>query len=247
MLALAQRLEYIVCYQMKRGQSLLDIEYIVGGIGSMFRMDTLRSVEFYDTNTMTEDIDLTMKILVHKTRSQRIGYAYDSVVYTEPAHSLKELMTQRYRWKFGRSQTFIKHLSLFFSRQPNHRKRLSWFTLPYSLLQDLMFFIEPLIIVWFFYLVIAFGDTTTIVTALIVITLYTCANVIASSHLSLREQLRLIYFAPPMYFVMYVLSWAEYYALVKAFLRSHTLRGSIRNQHTTWVSPTRHGGKTTTG
>ena len=58
-----QRFEYLICHQMKKAHSAYNVEYIIGGIGSMFRRSTLDEVGLYDTNTMTEDIDLTMKIL----------------------------------------------------------------------------------------------------------------------------------------------------------------------------------------
>ena len=36
-LGLVQRFEYLICHQMKKAQSAFNVEYIIGGIGSMFR------------------------------------------------------------------------------------------------------------------------------------------------------------------------------------------------------------------
>lgn len=239
--SLIQCFEYLVCYQMKRGQALLNIEYIVGGIGSAFRTSELRKVGFYDTNTMTEDIDLTMKLLINKRHNQRIAYAADSIAHTEAAHSFHELSKQRFRWKYGRSQTFLKHKNLFFSQSARHTKRLSWLILPYALIQDITFFIEPLIIGWFIFWMTVSDNPAMLNTAFVLLTSYMLFNVWSSSHLSIKDRLRLTYYAPTMYFFMYILSLAEYYALLKATIELPRLHKSISGKHVTWTSPTRRG------
>lgn len=239
LLALVQRFEYLVCYQMKKGQALLDIEYIVGGIGSMFRRSMLQKVSYYDTNTMTEDIDLTMKIIGRKNRKDRIAYAADSIAYTEPALSLSALMRQRYRWKYGRSQTFLKNKHMFFSRDKQQSKRLSWFMLPFALAQDAFFFLEPLVLGYFMYISVRYLDSSVFASACIVISGYLLVNVWSSGHLSILQRLRLTYYAPPMYTAMYVLSFVEYYALIKSMIELPKLRDSIKQHHYTWRSPER--------
>lgn len=241
---LIQRFEYMVCYQMKRGQALLNVEYIVGGIGSAFRMSALKKVNYYDTNTMTEDIDLTMKLLFNKRKNQKIAYAHDSIAYTQAAHSMRELSSQRFRWKYGRSQTFVKHKELFFSKSDNHSRRISWFSLPQALLQDLAFFLEPLIIGWFIFLMIVLADPTLLNTAVIILTIYVMFNVWSSDHISIKERIRLSYYAPTMYMLMYVLSLVEYFALVKSLVKLPGLHKSIASKHVTWISPTRRAVKT---
>ncbi|MCL4357789.1 glycosyltransferase family 2 protein, partial [Patescibacteria group bacterium] len=44
LLNLVQRFEYIISYSMKRAQNAYSIEYIIGGIGSMFRTKSLLQV-----------------------------------------------------------------------------------------------------------------------------------------------------------------------------------------------------------
>jgi cellulose synthase/poly-beta-1,6-N-acetylglucosamine synthase-like glycosyltransferase len=240
-MSLVQRFEYLVCYQMKKGQALLGVEYIVGGIGSMFRKSMMTKVSFYDTNTMTEDIDLTMKIIVNKAKKQKIAYAADSIVYTEPAHTISELMRQRFRWKYGRSQTFYKNEHLFFSQQSCYAKRLTWFMLPFAIVQDLFFFFEPLVLGYFMYLTLGYGNYKIFTSALFVLTFYLLCNIWSSDHLSFRQKLRLSYYAPPMYLLMYVLSYAEYFALIKSLFLLPGLKASIKSRHITWRSPSRRG------
>lgn len=238
-LTLLQRFEYLVCYQMKRGQAHMGLEYIIGGIGSMFRATILKQVSFYDTNTMTEDIDLTMKILINKNRHQKIAYGADSIAHTEAAHTIQELMKQRFRWKYGRTQTFFKNYSFFFSNQKRYSRRLTWFMVPFSLVQDLIFTFEPVIIGYFLFIILYYGDLRTIYSALFILTIYLLINVWSSDHLSIKQRLRLTYYAPPMYFLMYVLSFAEYFALIKAMVLLSKLKSSIKSKHTRWNSPQR--------
>ena len=93
LLGLVQRYEYLISYHMKKAHNIFNVEYIIGGIGSMFRRETLDEVGLYDTNTMTEDIDLTMKIIARKgNRNQRVVYAYDALTYTEAVPSFGSLV-----------------------------------------------------------------------------------------------------------------------------------------------------------
>lgn len=240
-LTFVQKFEYIVCYQMKKGQAQLGVEYIVGGIGSMFRRSMLQEVSFYDNNTVTEDIDLTMKIILNKDKKQKIAYASDSIVYTEAAHSLGDLMNQRFRWKYGRTQTFMKNSALFFSNRVNHSRRLSWFMLPFTILQDIFFFFEPLVLGYFAYLSVRYMDTSIYISAFIVLTAYLLFNIWDADHLKFRDRLRLTFYAPPMYLLMYVLSFAEYFALIKSLVLSHKLKSSLKMRNRTWNSPVRKG------
>ena len=145
-LGFIQRFEYLVSHHMKKAHTTFNVEYIIGGIGSMFRRSTLDEVGLYDTNTMTEDIDLTLKIIARKgNRSSRVVYAADSLVYTEAVPSVRSLYKQRTRWKYGRAQAFYKHWRLFFSLDRKHGLALSWFMLPVVVFQEAMGILEPLI------------------------------------------------------------------------------------------------------
>jgi biofilm PGA synthesis N-glycosyltransferase PgaC len=238
-LGLAQRFEYLIAYHMKKAQTVYNIEYIIGGIGSMFRRKTLEDVYYYDTNTMTEDIDLTMKIVARGNKQNRIIYAADCITYTEPVLTFKSLIAQRYRWKYGRLQTFYKHYRMFFARGHEHSKGLTWLVLPYSLLMELLFILEPLVVTFIIFISIYYRSTTTFLFALLVISAYILTCVWSSSHLSVRDRLRLSFFAPSMYLVMYVLSVAEYAALLQSLVRLPKLPASIASHRTTWVSPER--------
>ena len=239
MLALAQRIEYLMGHHMKKGQDLLGVNYIIGGVGSVFRKSALQSVNYYDTNTMTEDIDLTMKLIITKHRKQRLVYGADVVTYTEAVHTIRALITQRFRWKYGRSQTFFKNSQLFFSRQSNHRKRVSWGMLPYVLFQDFIFLFEPVLVYLVLFLAIQHGNISALASGIVFFVAFTIVNTWSSDHLSLKTKLRLSYYAPPMYLLIYLTSVADYAALVKSLILLPVIRKSLIKRHVTWRSPKR--------
>lgn len=238
-LSLVQRFEYIISYHMKKAQTVMNIEYIIGGIGSMFRKSVLSKVNFYDTNTMTEDIDLTMKIITQGNKKQRVVFAADALAYTEAVPSFKSLITQRFRWKYGRMQTFIKNPGIFFNTNKRYSKQLTLLALPLALLQELLFVAEPIVVGYIIYTAIRYQDTTTMLYAMVIISTYIIFNVWSTTHLKFLEKVRLTALAPPMYLMMYLMSVVEYAALIQAIIKLPKLKASISGERTTWKSPER--------
>ena len=240
-LNLIQVFEYIVCYQMKKAQTAFNIEYIIGGIGSMFRRGFLEQIDFYDSNTVTEDIDLTMKILQYGNKHVRVVYASDVIAYTQGALSIADLVRQRYRWKWGRYQTFLKNKHLFFSKDTKHTKGFSWVYLPFALFCDFAFFFEPFLLFFILYLVIGYHDIFTLLSAIGVMSFYVCMSVLGEDTISVKKKFQLIPLAPLMYFFFYVLSFVEYFALIKSWLRLHHLKKSLSQNKTSWQPIEREG------
>lgn len=240
LLGMIQRFEYLICHQMKKAHSAYNVEYIIGGIGSTFRRSTLDEVGLYDTNTMTEDIDLTMKILAKGgNKDQRVKFAHDSLAYTEAVPSFRSLVKQRYRWKYGRMQTFYKNWRMFFSRDEKHTKGLSWFFLPFAFWQDLAYFLEPMIVTFILGVAIYFRSPETLIPALTIISIFVVMNVLGTTHLSKKDKLFGVLMAPVMYVFFYALSVVEYAALVKSAIRLPGLRKSLGQERVTWTSPER--------
>jgi cellulose synthase/poly-beta-1,6-N-acetylglucosamine synthase-like glycosyltransferase len=169
---LIQAFEYLICYQMKRAQTVFNIEYIIGGIGSTFRHQTLADIGYYDTDTITEDIDLTMKFIQLGNKNHRVIYGADVVAYTESVLDMSGLIRQRFRWKYGRAQTFFKNINLFFSRDTRSSTFLTWFYLPFAIFSDIAFFLEPFICAFIVYVILAFTDWVTLFSA------FLCSRVI---------------------------------------------------------------------
>ncbi|MBI2621770.1 MAG: glycosyltransferase family 2 protein [Candidatus Levybacteria bacterium] len=236
-----QMIEYIISYQMKRAQTVFNIEYIVGGIGSTFRKSFIEKINFYDTDTVTEDIDLTMKILRHGNKNVRVIYASDVISYTQAAITIRDLIRQRYRWKWGRYQTFLKNSNLFFSGNKIHTKGLSWIYLPFALFSDLAFIFEPLVVLFIAYLVIFYSDYLTLLSAMTVISFYLSMSVISEDTIDIKTKVKLILLTPATYFLFYILSFVEYLALIKSLIKLPHLRNSLFQDKSNWKPIERRG------
>lgn len=155
-----QQIEYLVGHQAKKTESLFGVLYVVGGVGSMFRTSILRRVGGYDTDTLTEDMDLSLKIIEKYGAQYRIGYCPQLVTHTESVNSLGSLLRQRYRWRYGVYQVFIKHSRLFFSNEHQQRRLLTWFYLPYAIMTHVMSLMEPLFLGCLVGSIVTYGDPT---------------------------------------------------------------------------------------
>lgn len=234
MINLVQVYEYLMGYQMKKALTEYNIEYIIGGIGSMFRRTVLESVGYYDSNTITEDIDLTMKILQKGNKLVRVVYASDVVTYTQSAHSISDLIRQRFRWKWGRYQTFYKNRNLFFINETRFTKGLTWYYLPYAILSDVIFVLEPVMLYYILHVVFFHGDTATLLITVAIMTYYICMNIAAEETVSTRNKIKYMAFAPVVYFFLYLLSFVEYVALIKSVIKMPELKKSIKSNKSAW-------------
>ncbi len=103
-----QHLEYLREINIpRRACSMLNCVMVVPGPLGAFRRDMLYSIGTYDSDTKTEDFDLTIQIL--KTRTNRIEVSQTAVAYTEAPIYWKDLFKQRMRWYGGMFETLKKH------------------------------------------------------------------------------------------------------------------------------------------
>ena len=234
LLNLVQRFEYVVSHQMKRALTVYNIEYIIGGVGSSFRRTALRKVGYFDTDTLTEDIDLTMKFLQLGNKAHRVIYASDVVTYTESVLDIRGLIRQRFRWKYGRFQTFVKNASLFFDRSGKNSKLLTWGYLPFAFIADFTFFFEPFMVSYIAYIILRYQDWATLLAAVVVISSYITLNIIAEDTIQWREKIVLVALAPSMYILFYLLSIVEYIALIRSYAQFKSVRASIGRGVSVW-------------
>ncbi len=234
LLNLVQQFEYILCYQMKRAQTIFNIEYIIGGIGSTFRRSTLKQVGYYDGDTVTEDIDLTMKILQLGNNNVRVIYGADVIANTESVLNISGLIRQRSRWKWGRAQTFLKNINMFFNSDKRFTKGFSFVYLPFAIFSDIAFLLEPLFVLFIFYIVFRFHDIFTLISAFVVIYAYLAFNIAMETTIDDAKKLKLTLIAPSMYFLFYILSYVEYFALIASIIKLPTLKKSIAENICRW-------------
>jgi poly-beta-1,6-N-acetyl-D-glucosamine synthase len=191
---------------------------------------------------MTEDIDLTLKIIAHKgNRSSRVVFAADSLVYTEAVPSVRSLYKQRTRWKYGRAQAFYKHWRLFFSLDRKHGLTLSWFMLPVVVFQEALGILEPLMAALILVIGFVYHSPATILSAIMLMSMFGVLNVVGNTQLSRRDKLLMSAAAPLMYLGFYVITAIEYVSLLHLIVKLHRVPTSISRDQVTWVSPERSG------
>ena len=85
--------------------SLFGVVMIIPGAAGGFNRKVILQRGLYDSDTLTEDFDLTLKLV--KTGHKIIGIP--SISYTEVPSTIKGLYRQRARWNRGNFQTLMKH------------------------------------------------------------------------------------------------------------------------------------------
>lgn len=225
-----QKIEYLLGYRLKGSEESLGLEYIIGGVGSTFRRQAMQKVGGYDTDSVTEDIDFTLKLITaFGNRGWRFGYANDVMAYTPPVQTFTELIRQRLRWKYGRFKALVKYRQLIFSTTGQYTKTLSWWKLPKVYGEELMMLLEPVLILWIIGIAIAYLDPTTIISILVLYTVFALATFIPED-LSPFERLQLLLVAPLTYFILYVINVVDWICLIRCLRK---WRAIVRNQDQT--------------
>lgn len=128
-----QALEYIVGINtFRRAFDHVGLVSVVPGCLGAFRAETLRDIQGYSADTLTEDFDLTIEIL---KRGQSVHMS-EGVVYTSAPTTWRGLYRQRLRWFRGHVQTLRKHAHVFTDRGYGLLQRLVF---PYAFLSMTLF------------------------------------------------------------------------------------------------------------
>jgi cellulose synthase/poly-beta-1,6-N-acetylglucosamine synthase-like glycosyltransferase len=233
LLGLCQRYEFVSAYRGKCAEHVLKILYIIGGIGSTFRTSCLKSVGGYETDTPTEDIDLTLKLLsVFGNNHWVIGYANDAVAFTQPVSKFKSLVKQRYRWKYGRFVSFMKYRHLFFKTDRKLSKMLTWFQLPRAIAQEFFMLVEPYVFLYLLLVVVHFQDWRMLFAMVSYVVVVIGLSTISSKE-TIKSKMLLLLAAPFDFLLSYVLTVVEYVSLLNSFAHWKTIIHYQRN-HANW-------------
>lgn len=102
-----QALEYITSQNLDRRafDGLNAITVVPGAVGA-WRREALEAAGGFESNTLAEDQDLTLRV---RMLGWRIAYAERAVAFTEAPDSFSCLAKQRFRWSFGTLQCMWKH------------------------------------------------------------------------------------------------------------------------------------------
>jgi len=239
-LGMLQKFEHMVGYRSKKTYSWLNCEFVVGGVASTYRMRVLREVNFYSTDTVTEDIGLSTKIIHRGNRDQRLIYASNVVAMTEGVMTFRALVRQRFRWKYGSLQNLIKYRDLLWNPSPRYSLSLTMYRMPMAVLSEFILLVTPLAWGYTIYMTLTQYDAYLIVGAYMTISIYLLFIVWFDENLTTRTRLHLTLYAPVMYFVLYVMDLVQLISILRCLVKSPAL---VTRQDTgsTWVSPKRIG------
>lgn len=114
-LTLLQSIEYIMNLNLERNAySLLNSILVVPGALGAWRTNFVKKVGGYSGKTLTEDAELTLRLL---REGYKLVYDKDSLAYTEVPENTSQLIKQRFRWTFGIFQTFFIHKDMLFKKK----------------------------------------------------------------------------------------------------------------------------------
>ncbi len=236
-----QTLEYIMGHRMKKALSLANMEYVLGGVGSIFRKEVLGKVSYYDNDTLTEDMDLTFKILNLGNRDNLILFVPEAICFTEVPTNLRDLYRQRFRWKYGMFQTFLKNKKIFFNADPKYTKSLTIFYLPYLLFSVGVFVIDPLLMVFVITLSFIQSDPFPILGSVVLLAFYTIIAIIGDETLSLNDKIKLAILTPFAYFTTNIIRLVEYVGLIKCLFSWKEIRQVGKTKINGWTHVQRVG------
>lgn len=111
-----QAIEYFLIAWGRKILDFIDSVYVTPGPLSMYRKDILIKVGGFDTNNITEDIEIAWKILKHGYKNKM---CLGAKVYTDVPKKLKQWWRQRVRWDIGGLQTANKYKNSFFNKNQN--------------------------------------------------------------------------------------------------------------------------------
>lgn len=239
-LSVLQKFEHMIGYRSKKVYTLTNCEFVVGGVASTYRMSTLRAVRFYDTDTLTEDIGLSTKIISMGNREHRVVYGVDVMAMTEPVDSFRGLLRQRYRWKYGSFQNLFKYSRLIGSVDRRFTIMLTQYRMPVAVVSEIALFLLPVMWVYAVYLTITQHSLLLVMGAYVTVTAYVFVTLWQDEHIHFKERLYMTIYAPIAYFIFYIMDLIQVIAVIKC---SFKIRRLARREDigSTWTSPRRIG------
>jgi cellulose synthase/poly-beta-1,6-N-acetylglucosamine synthase-like glycosyltransferase len=243
-LSILQKFEHMIGYRSKKAYSMTNCEFVIGGVASTYRTSAIRAVGYYDTDTLTEDISLSMKLVARGNRQNRIIYGSDIMAMTEPVENLRALFRQRFRWKYGSLQNIFKHTDLIGNSDNRYTPMLTMYRLPMAILAELTLLLLPF--TWCYAIYLTFQERSLLLIggAYLTVTLYMFMTLWFDEHIRFVERLYLSIYIPICYFVFYIMDVVQIISVVKCLFKVRSLSHQ-RDIGSTWISPTRIGGEVT--
>jgi cellulose synthase/poly-beta-1,6-N-acetylglucosamine synthase-like glycosyltransferase len=204
-----QALEYIASINIyRRALDIFGSVTVVPGALGAYRREVLEGSGFYDSDTLVEDFDLTVKAL----KTGKVVKACNSAIsYTEAPASVGELIKQRLRWNRGNFQALWKHRDVAFNSRFGFLQKLSF---PYMVISMLFLPFAGLVTIFSTFMTIFLGDGLLVLPALLFFLTLQFLLVILALQLD-NEDKRLVLYAP--FFIIGYKQICEY-ILIKSLI-----------------------------
>ncbi len=105
-----QWVEYLMSVVFRKLFALLDCQFVIPGPGGIYRTEVLKKMGDFETENLTEDMEMALRLQVH---GYKIENCLDAYVYTACPSSFKDLFKQRMRWYRGYLENFGKYFNTF--------------------------------------------------------------------------------------------------------------------------------------
>ncbi len=210
LVGVVQSLEFLFSFYFKKAEAVMGSIYILGGAAAAFRREVFDVVGHFAHDTITEDIELSVRI---QKAGFSIDYAANAVVITEGASDINGLCKQRLRWSKGMAETFAKHSDLIFSTDPQHNKVFTWFVLPLTYFGKLQLLLEPWFLIMLYIYAVRSHNFTGFISAMTVVgSIFIVMMVFQGKH----NQRKLSFFilAPIGWILFYISTYVEHRALL---------------------------------
>jgi biofilm PGA synthesis N-glycosyltransferase PgaC len=239
-LSILQRFEHMIGYRSKKFYTLSQSEFIIGGVASTYRTALVRKVGMYDTDTQTEDIGLSMKLIAREgNRNKRIIYAADVVAMTEGVQTYRALIKQRYRWKLGCLQNLFKFREMIFNSDGSKfTRRLTIYRLPMAIVSELLLLLGPVMLAFIVYISITHHTLNIILGAYVTVTLYTLWTIWPDEYLDNKQKIKMSLYGCGMYVLFYAMDVVQLAAIYRCIRNYKTVTFKTATQ-STWTSPER--------
>ena len=245
-IGLLQKFEYMIGYRSKKFFSITNSEFIIGGVASTYRTNVLKKVGFYDSDIITEDIALSLKIANEGNKDYRLVYGVDVLAMTEGVQTFKALLRQRYRWKMGNLQSILKYRSLFGSTSRIYSLMLTLYRIPMAFFGEFMLLLAPFVLGYIIYYCVVIGNVSIFIGSYLTITLYLLLNILPDEHINWSKKLEMSIYAPIMYFVMYLMDLVQLVAIIRCVFNYPKVFRRVK-MLSTWKSPERQGQQVNVG
>ncbi|MBS7635364.1 glycosyltransferase family 2 protein, partial [Candidatus Bathyarchaeota archaeon] len=107
-----QAYEYLVSLELgRRFNALINTLLIISGAFGAFWKKHVASLGQYDSDTITEDFDVTLKV---RKLGKRLTFADKAISWTFTPETWRDWRRQRIRWSRGQIESLWKHRNIFF-------------------------------------------------------------------------------------------------------------------------------------